>query len=52
VEVGQDSAGGFALTVGGNESDSVRRTVVRLEPNGRIRQRNLNPYISLLRNVK
>ena len=31
VEIGTDAQGGFALTVGGNESDSVRETVVRLQ---------------------
>jgi len=29
IEIGQDTQGGFAFCVGGNESDSVRRSVVR-----------------------
>lgn len=52
VEIGQDSTSRFALTIGGNEADSVRRTVVRLRPDGRIRQRQSNPFICLIRNLK
>src|SRR5215203_1970328 len=52
IEVGTDSAGGFALTIGGNESDSVRRTVVRLTPARFIRQRPNNPFICVIRNLK
>jgi hypothetical protein len=52
VEIGQDSAGRFALTIGGNEADSIRRTVVRLRADGRIKQRQSNPFICLIRNLK
>jgi hypothetical protein len=38
VETGTDSGGGFALTIGGNESDSIRQTIVRLDKNGMIKQ--------------
>ena len=48
VETGTDSQGGYALTIGGNESDSVRRKIVRLDAGGKIRQRASNPYICLL----
>lgn len=52
VEIGHDSAGGFALTIGGNEGDSVRRTVVRLNPQGFIKQRTNNPFICIIKNLK
>lgn len=52
VEVGQDSVGRFALTIGGNEGNSIRRTVVRLRPDGRVRQRAGNPYICVVRTLK
>ena len=38
VETGMDSGGGFALTIGGNEGDSIRQTVVRLDKDGLIKQ--------------
>lgn len=52
VEVGHDSEGGFALTVGGNEGNSVRQTVVRLTPQGFIRQRTNSPFICVVKNLK
>ena len=52
VEVGEDATGRYALTIGGNESDSVRRTVVRLDSNGFIRQRKVFPYIAVIENLK
>jgi hypothetical protein len=52
VEVGHDSEGGFALTVGGNEGNSVRQTVVRLTPQGFIRQRQNSPFICIVKNLK
>lgn len=52
VEVGSDSGGGFALTIGGNEGDAIRRKVVRLKSNGLIKQRTENPFISVLQNQK
>ncbi|MFD0934100.1 DUF2272 domain-containing protein [Methylobacterium trifolii] len=52
VEVGTDVSGGYAMTIGGNESNSIRRTLVRLDGNGFIKQRAQNPYICLLKNVK
>jgi hypothetical protein len=38
VEVGHDTDGPFALTIGGNEHDSIRRTLVRLDAQGLIKQ--------------
>lgn len=52
VEVGTDSAGRYALTIGGNEGDSIRRKVVRLTPNGFIKQRDNNPFICVIQNLK
>jgi hypothetical protein len=52
VQTGQDSSGKFALTIGGNESDSIRGTKVRLNNNGFIIQRANNPYISIIKNLK
>ena len=50
VEIGRDAGGGYALTIGGNEGDAIRATIVRLKPNGFIKQRVENPYISVLKN--
>jgi hypothetical protein len=52
VELGSDAEGRFALCIGGNESDTVRRTKVRLTPAGFIRQRGRNPYICVIRTLK
>jgi hypothetical protein len=52
VEIGQDAEGGFAFCVGGNESDSVRRSVVRLDSQGFIKQRPGSAFISVIKNLK
>lgn len=52
VARGEDHLGKFALTIGGNESDSVRRVRVALKDDGTIRQRTGNPFICLLKNEK
>ncbi|MBC7827375.1 MAG: DUF2272 domain-containing protein [Chitinophagaceae bacterium] len=52
IEVGQDAQGRFAFCIGGNESDSVRRTTVRLDTNGLIKQRIENPFICVIKNLK
>lgn len=52
VEVGEDTKGKFALTIGGNESDSIRRTIVRLKANGHIKQRAGISFISVIRTLK
>jgi hypothetical protein len=52
IEVGQDTKGRFAFCVGGNESDSIRRTVIRLDSKGFIRQREGNPFICVIQNLK
>jgi hypothetical protein len=52
VEVGEDTKGRFAFCIGGNESDSIRRTVVRLTPQGFVRQRENNPFICVIKTLK
>jgi hypothetical protein len=52
VEIGQDNQGGFAFCIGGNESDSIRRSVVRLNAQGFIKQRSGNPFICVIKNLK
>ena len=49
IEIGQDAAGGFAFCVGGNEKDSVRRSVVRLNSAGLIKQQMPIPSYRLSR---
>jgi len=52
VEIGQDGDGRFALCIGGNESNSVRDSKVRLSPQGFILQRGRSPFISVIKNLK
>ena len=52
IEIGHDTQGGFAFCVGGNESDSVRRSVVRLDSQGFIKQRDGNPFICVVKDLK
>jgi|SRR5215210_6047166 len=52
VEIGQDTQGGFAFCIGGNENDSVRRSVVRLNATGFIKQRDGNPFICVVKDLK
>ena len=50
VEIGADSAGRYASTVGGNESDSIGRKRVALDAGGFVRQRSVDPYICVIEN--
>jgi hypothetical protein len=52
VEIGHDNLGGFALTIGGNEGDSIRRKVVRLNESNLIKQRPTSSFICLVRDLK
>jgi hypothetical protein len=52
VEVGVDAQGGFALTIGGNESDSIRSKIVRLNNKGLIKQRDNSPFICVIEDLK
>ena len=51
-ELGTDAQGNFALCIGGNESDSIRRTKVRLNTQGFIIQRKEAPFISIVKTLK
>ena len=52
IETGQDSAGRYLLTVGGNEGDSVGKKEVRLTAAGLVKQRTNSPFISVIQNLK
>lgn len=52
VEVGADASGDYAITVGGNEGDTVGRKRVALHSDGTVRQRAPNPYICVIQNLK
>jgi hypothetical protein len=52
TETGHDENGPFALTIGGNESDSVRRKIVQLTADGFVKQRVSNPFICVIQNLK
>lgn len=52
TEMGEDANGRYALTIGGNESDSIRRAVVHLDAKGFIIQRPKNQFISVIENLK
>lgn len=52
VETGVDSNGRYALTIGGNESDSIRSKIVRTDFNGIIVQRTNSPFICVIQNLK
>jgi hypothetical protein len=48
----KDSNGKYVLTIGGNESDSVRIKEVRLDTNGKIKNRQNNPFILIIETLK
>ena len=52
IETGTDRLGRYALTVGGNESDSIRRVRVALKPDGTIKLRTDDPYIAVVKTLK
>lgn len=52
VETGMDAQGRYARTIGGNESDSIRSKVVRIDANGFIIQRTNSPFICVIQNLK
>jgi hypothetical protein len=52
VETGTDTLGAYALTIGGNESDSIRQARVALTATGLIKQRPSNPYICVIKTLK
>ena len=52
VKLDTDAQGKLALCIGGNESDSIRRSAVRLDSRGFIKQRDGNPFISVIQTLK
>jgi hypothetical protein len=52
VEVGADRDGRFVRTVGGNESISVGLKRVPLTSDGFVQQRDSNPFICIIQNLK
>ena len=48
IETGRDSGGRYALTVGGNESDSVGKKLIRLDNDGLVIQRPHSSYICVI----
>ena len=52
IEVGEDTSGKFAFCICGNEDDSVRRSIVRQNPQALIKQRDGSPFISIIKNLK
>lgn len=52
VQRGVDSQGKFAITIGGNVSDSVRKHIVRLNSDGTVKQRDASPFICIVKNFK
>jgi hypothetical protein len=52
VEIGSDANGAYAITVGGNEGDTVGRKRVALHSDGTVKQRAPNPYICVIQNLK
>lgn len=52
IETGEDSNGRYLLTIGGNESDSIRMKEIRLDHNGLVINRTVNPYILIIETLK
>ena len=52
VELIKKDGAGFAVTIGGNEGNSIRRQRVPLTSDGLVRQTVANPYISIVENLK
>jgi lysozyme family protein len=52
VETGEDQVGRYAMTVGGNEHDSIRTTRVALNGAGMVVQKRSNPFICVVQDLK
>jgi len=52
TEISQDASGPHAQTIGGNESNSVRKSKVWLTQDGYIQQRSKFSYISVIQDLK
>lgn len=52
IEKGTDADGSYIITVGGNESNSIRTKRIALGNDGKIKQRTSEPFICLIQNTK
>ena len=52
IALGENLEGKFAVTVGGNEHDTVGVRIVNLTAEGKVAQRGSNPYICVIKNLK
>jgi hypothetical protein len=52
VEVGEDQVGRYAMTIGGNEHDSIRMTRVALNGAGMVVQKPSDPFICVVQDLK
>lgn len=52
VDIVEHNGTKFAITIGGNEGNSIRRQRVRLAADGRVQQSDSNPYISVIEDLK
>ncbi|MDR4517661.1 MAG: DUF2272 domain-containing protein [Nitrosomonas sp.] len=49
---GTDRSGNYVMTIGGNESNTISKKRIQLLSDGLIKQRNNNPYICIIQNMK
>jgi hypothetical protein len=52
VDKGIDANGPFIITIGGNESNSIRTKRIDLGADGKVKQRTKEPFICLIQNLK
>lgn len=52
VDLVEHDGARFAMTIGGNEGNSIRRQRVALTTDGHLRQSEQNPYICVIENLK
>jgi hypothetical protein len=52
IEKGTDATGQYIVTVGGNESQSIRTKKIYLDASGKIPKRDKSPFICLIQNTK
>jgi hypothetical protein len=52
VEIGEDQVGRYAVTIGGNEHDSIRKTRVALNAAGMVAQKSTDPFICVVQDLK
>lgn len=52
VEIIDGFFGKRAITIGGNEKHSIKKSKVKLDSNGFVKQKKRNPYISIIKTLK